>query len=78
MGNFRVVQNFVIFADQSDSVEIAASAISTALCLPVRVDAAKLKPQKFLLVPSRRFQENFAPVKTSRYRVLHLKAQFND
>ena len=51
LGIFRVVQNFVIFADRSASVKIkiekiAASAISIAPHLPVRAGTAKVKTTK--------------------------------
>ena len=50
-GNFRIVQNFAVFVNRSASAriktaKIAASAISLALCLPVRAGAAKIKTAK--------------------------------
>ena len=50
-GNFRLVQNFAVFADRLASAKIktakiAASVISMAPRLPVRTGAAKIKTAK--------------------------------
>ena len=62
-GNFHVVKNFVVFVDRSASakIQIAASAISIALCIRA--------PRK-CLEPSEAILQNFAPSKIARCLVI--------